>query len=203
MASGTEQKPAETPASSIAPPSGGSKIALILTGVNTVVTLAMVGILFVSFQKQKSGASVGDIAAHSEGGGHGEASGGGHGESGGGEHGGGGGASSHKKPGDFGRMVTLEQFTINLSTPGSAMPKFARVNVSLEVPNEDAEQEVTSKMPQVRNAIIDLFNSKRTSDLATAEGRDDLKKEIMNALNSFISTGKIRGVFFTNFALSG
>jgi flagellar protein FliL len=99
-------------------------------------------------------------------------------------------------------MVTLEQFTVNLSTPGSVNPKFVRVNISLEVPTEDAEAEVTTKLPQVRNAIIDLFNSKRPADLATAEGRDYLKEEIRNALNGFLVNGKVRGVYFTNFALS-
>ena len=98
--------------------------------------------------------------------------------------------------------MTLDQFTVNLSTPGSASPKYVRVNISLEVSSEDAELEVNSKMPQVRNAVIDLFNSKRPGDLATAEGRDYLKEEIRNALNAFMVTGKVKGVFFTNFALT-
>ena len=57
-------------------------------------------------------------------------------------------------------------------------------------------------MPQVRNVIIDLFNSKRPADLASADGRDYLKEEIRNSLNSFMVSGKIKGVFFTNFALT-
>jgi flagellar FliL protein len=188
---------------------GGSKLVLILTGVNVLATLAMVGILFMSFQKEKKAPSVEDIAAHSASAeghgeakkeeGHGEAAA--HGEGhGGGEHGD---KSAEKKKGpEFGKMVTLEQFTVNLATPGSVNPKFVRVNVSLEVPPGDAEGEVTSKMPQVRNVIIDLFNSKRPGDLATAEGRDYLKEEIRNAINGFMVTGKVKGVFFTNFALS-
>ena len=189
--------------SAMAPASGGggSKLVLILTGVNVVVTLGMIGILFMSFQKEKNAPKVGDIAAQAAGE-HGEAgkAEGGHGGAAG-EHGGGG-EKPAKKPGDFGKMVTLEQFTVNLSTPGSAAPKFVRVNVAIEMPNEDGESEVNSKMPQVRNAIIDLFNSKRPADLATADGRDYLKEEIKNALNGFLVTGKVKGVFFTNFALS-
>ena len=50
--------------------------------------------------------------------------------------------------------------------------------------------------------IIDLFNSKRPADLATAEGRDYLKDEIRNAINTFMVSGKVKGVFFTNFAMS-
>ena len=158
----------------------------------------MIAILFISFQKEKKTPSVEDIAAHdgSDGAaeGHGEKKeAGGHGK--GNEH-------EKKKTADYGKMVTLEQFTVNLSTPGSVNPKFVRVNVSLEVPTDDSEVEVTSKMPQVRNVIIDLFNSKRPADLATYEGRDYLKEEIRNAINGFMVSGKVRGVFFTNFALT-
>ena len=99
-------------------------------------------------------------------------------------------------------MITLEQFTVNLITPGSVNPKYVRVNISLEVPNEDIENEVTSKMPQVRNVIIDLFNSKRSADLSTSDGRDFLKEEIRNSLNNFLVSGKIKGVYFTNFSLT-
>jgi flagellar FliL protein len=188
---------------------GGSKLVLILTLVNVLATLGMVAILMISFGKEKKAASVEDIAAHSDkegehgaakegehGGGHGEAAGhgGGHGEKGKDE--------GKKKGADFGKMVTLDQFTVNLSTPGSSTAKFVRVNVSLEVPNEESEGEVTHKMPQVRNVIIDLFNSKRPADLATAEGRDYLKEEIRNAINGFLVNGKVKGVFFTSFNLS-
>ena len=100
-------------------------------------------------------------------------------------------------------MVTLEQFTVNLSTPGSTTPKYVRVNISLEVPTEQVEVEIGQRMPQVRNAIIDLFNSKRPGDVVSEEGRQYLKEEIRGALNGFMMSGKVKGVFFTNFALSG
>ena len=186
---------------------GGSKLVPLLIGVNTLVTIAMTVVLFLSFQKEKKKTSIEDIAvsAPAEAGGHGEA------KKEGDAHGGGHGAAaehgdakkdSDKKAAEFGKMVALESFTVNLSTPGSATPKFARVNVSIEVPNGDTETEVTSKMPQVRNVIIDLFNSKRPSDLSSAEGRDYLKEEIRNAINGFMITGKVKGVFFTNFSMS-
>lgn len=188
-----------------APSGGGSKLVMILTIVNIVATLGIGGVLFMSFQKEKSRPGVQDIAATDE---HGEKKEeGGHGEAAaGGEHGGGGHGEAGKPTGpakNAPRMVKLEQFTINLSTPGSATPKFVRASISVEVPNEDSEKEVSNKMPQVRNSIIDLFNAKRPADLATAEGRDYLKEEIINALNTFLITGKVKGVYFTSFALSG
>ena len=207
---------AEAKAESSAPASspsggGGNKLVTILTIVNLLVCVGMGALLFVSFNKEKNKPAVTDIDAESEapaaeehaaaGGEHG---GGGHGEKkadahGGGEHGGG---HGEKKAAGLGTMLQLEQFTVNLSSPGGAAQKFVRVNISIEVASEEVSSEVNSKMPQVRNAIIDLFNSKRSGDLATAEGREFLKEEIRSALNSFMSSGKIKGVYFTNFAVT-
>lgn len=172
---------------------GGNKLVLMLSAINVVAVFAMIIVLFISFQKDRKKPSVEDISTQgnekSEAGKEGKE--GKEGEK-----------VAKKKTADFGKMVTLDQFTVNLSTPGSATPKFVRVNISLEVPNEDSESEVNLKMPQVRNVIIDLFNSKRPSDLAHGEGREYLKEEIRNAINGFMVTGKVRGVYFTNFAQS-
>jgi flagellar FliL protein len=201
-----EKKPSATEG---AAPAGGGKLTMILIAVNTVVSLAVIGLLFVSLQKEKKTQRIEDIVADAEG--HGEAAAGGHGAppAGGGGHGappaggGGHGASAPKKVGNFGKMVTLDQFTVNLTTPGSTTPKYVRVNISLEVPGDEVEGEIKDRMPQVRNAIIDLFNSKRPSDVVSEEGRQYLKEEIRSALNGFMVSGKVKGVFFTNFALSG
>lgn len=193
------EKKEEAPAEAAPPPAvpaGNNKLVMILTIVNVVATLGMVGILFISFQRDKKPAHIEDISTAESG--HGEKKEeGGHGGGHGGE-----GESKSSKGASFGKMITLDQFTVNLSTPGTNTPKFVRVNISIEVPTDDTEREVTQKMPQVRNAIIDLFNSKRPADLATAEGRDYLKEEIRNALNGFMVSGKVKGVFFTNFAVS-
>lgn len=196
---------APTPASHPAPKS--NILVTILSVVNLLGTIGMFAVLYISFQKEKQRPSIEDIAAKTanpEGEGEkGEKGHGGeHGEKGKEEEGKAGEGAKKKNP-NYGKMITLDQFTVNLSTPGSVSPKFVRVNISLEVPNDDIEGEVVSKMPQVRNAIIDLFNSKRPADLATADGRDYLKEEIRNALNSFLVSGKIKGVYFTSFALAG
>jgi flagellar FliL protein len=177
---------------------GGNKLVLILTGVNLLVTVGMVGVLFVSFKRENAKPQAIDINAHAEAAAEKPKEGEAKGE---GESKAEGGAKEKAKTAEFGRMITLDQFTVNLTSPGASAPRFVRVNVSLEVPNEETEGEVNAKIPQVRNAIIDLFNSKHPSDLAAADGRDALKDEIKNALNGFLTRGQVKGVFFTNFVL--
>jgi flagellar protein FliL len=192
MASGEDKNEASQSGASAV---GGSKLFVILMILNMFATLGMVAILLVSFSKERKSSSLDEISANvtAEEGKSANVHDGGKSA----DRKGSDGKDGSGKKSDFGKMVGLEQFTVNLSTPGSVNPKFVRVNVSLEVMTEDLENEVNSKMPQVRNVIIDLFTSKRPADLA-----DYIKEEIKNALNNFIVNGKVRGVFFTNFAVS-
>ncbi len=107
-----------------------------------------------------------------------------------------------KRVASFAKMVALEQFTINLSNPGTTVPRFVRVNVALSVENDDVELEVVAKTPQIRNIIIDLFNSRRPVDLSNMEGRDFIKEEIKMSVNNILVIGKVLGIFFTNFSIS-
>ncbi len=193
----SEEKQESASVSGPSPGGGGGKLVPILTIVNLLATLGIIGMLAVSFQKQKHSEGLDDLSAHEEA--HGGAPDAGHGEPG--DHGPGGDAK--KASSNYGKMLALEQFTVNLATPGSVSAKFVRVNISLELPTGDIESEVTQKMPQVRNAVIDLFNSKTPKELSTADGREYLKEEIRNAINGFLVQGKIKGVFFTNFSLGG
>ncbi len=187
---------------------GSGKLGIILAALNLLLVLGIGAVVFIQFQKDKHKESVSDIqpeaekaepakeGEHGGGGGHGEAAKEGE-HGGGGEHGG-----AAKADKDAKNFVNLDQFTVNLSTSAGTPPRFARVVISVEVSSPEASAEIAQKMAPVRNAIIDLFNSKRPADLQTGEGRNFLKEEIRNALNSFLITGKVKGVFFSNFAVS-
>jgi len=194
-----EKKEAEAPAAT----SGGgapSKLPLILSVVNLLATMGILAVVAMSFSKESKKPQIEDIIA--EGGEPAaEEGGGGHGAPAGGHGGGHGGGEKAAKTGNQ-KMVTIEQFTVNLNSAGSVNPKFATVYITVEVLSDDTAAEMTQKMPQVRNTIIDLFNSKKPSDVATVEGREYLKQELKNAFNTFLTTGKVKSVFFTNFALS-
>jgi len=194
-------------------PAGGSggKLGAILAIVNLLLTLGIGAIVFIQFKKDKNVQQVSDIqskepAASAEKSEHGEAKKEGEGGEGKGEakkEGEGEGHEGGKSSKAAETMVSLEPFTVNLSTAVGAPPKFARVVIAVEFTSGETSAEFSQKMPQARNAILDLFNSKRPVDLQTGEGRNFLKDEIKNALNSFLLTGKIKGVYFSNFTVGG
>lgn len=199
-----KQEDSSPSSSEPAPAGGGSKLPILFGLVNLLVSLGLAGYIFITFKKEQEAAKISDI--HAEEGEHGgsapaEGGGGEHGAPKEGDHGAGGSASSMLNTKKFGKIQNLEQFTINLSTSGTVAPKYARVNISFEIQSDDTEAEITSKMAQVRNTIIDLFNSKRPGDLSAPEGRNYLREEIKNAINSFLVTGKVKAVYFTNFTI--
>ncbi len=199
-----DAKNSETPVAESAPSGGGGKLVPLIMVLNLLLTAGIGAVVFLQFQKDKHHESVSDIQAEAPaekaGEEHGkEAKGEEH--AAGGEHGEHGKEAAAAKTGD--QVLNLEQFTVNLSTSVGTPPRFARVIIAVEVPSSDTATELNSKMAQVRNAVIDLFNSKRPADLQTGEGRNFLKEEIRNALNSFLVTGKVKGVFFSNFQVSG
>lgn len=181
MAEAEGSAPAEV-SSSGSGPSG--LIVLILTGVNTLLTLGLIGMMYLDHQKSKE-VTLDDI-----------------------EHAGEKtdsvteGLEGTPTAQQYGKILELKQFQVNLSPVGSSVQKFARVQISLELPSEDTKTEVEQKMAQVRNTIIDLFNAQRPDDLLKPEGRNYVKEQIRKAINSFLVTGKVTQVFFTNFAVS-
>jgi flagellar FliL protein len=188
------------------PASGGSsKLVMIASMVNMVATLGIVGVLFLSYQKEKSKPTVEDIVSGQAKGGHGDAKGG-HGEAKGehgaakGEHGEKGAAEAVVS--DAGKIMPLDPFTVNLSTGIGTSPRYVRMNVSVELEQGVTEKEFEVKLPRVRDTIINLLNSKKAGEINAPEGREQLKDEIKRAVNTFMQTSKVKGVYFTNFAIS-
>jgi flagellar FliL protein len=190
---------------------GTSKIVVIASLVNLVATIGVIAVLFLSYQKEKSQPSVEDIVAgqaksdkgHGGGGSH-AASGGGGEHGGGGGHGGGhGGAGAASEPvTDAGKIVPLDPFTVNLSTGSGSAPRYVRMNVSMELEQGAPEKEFEVKLPRVRDTIISLLNSKKPQDMTAPEGREQLKEDIKRTVNSYMLESKVKGVYFTNFAVS-
>lgn len=205
------EKPAESapaPAASSGDSGGGgpSKLILIISLVNVLISLGVAGILFVQYKKDKAKELITDIDPHAKES-HKEegkdAHGGGHGAPAA-DHGGGGGhgapAKEEKKEGP--QNVALDLFTVNLYAPGGSQPKYVRANITLEVEKPEVEEEVKQKTARIRNVIIDLFNSKRASDLQTPAGREFVREEIRGAINQFLKEGTVTNVYFVSFSVT-
>jgi flagellar protein FliL len=179
--------------------SGGKPIVLYALVVLNMLVVAGVGaMLYMGKQKDAAHAQAIDKAAQGivkdaeHGGGHGEAAAGE-----GGEHGAAAGKHDEEAQEFIGQTVPLETFLVNLS--GNRGNKLLKVNMELEVDGSKVAGEIDKRKPQIRDIIIILLSSKTYPQLSSPEGREFLREEIRDTVNSFLTTGKIKRVLFTEF----
>jgi len=96
-----------------------------------------------------------------------------------------------------GTLIPMETFVVNLA--GSRGNKVAKINLELEVDGPKVQEEIEKRKPQVRDIIIILLSSKTFEQVSVKEGKDSLREEIANTVNSFLTKGKIKRVYFTEF----
>ncbi len=99
----------------------------------------------------------------------------------------------------IGPVMELDTFIVNLADPGGK--RFLRVTMDLEMSDAQLKEELESRMPQVRDAILMILPAKRFDDISTAAGKAALRDELMASLNGFLGTGQISNIYFKEFVI--
>lgn len=100
---------------------------------------------------------------------------------------------------DIGPMVNIEEFIVNIIS--SENNHYVKASLTLELTNESAKEEVTKRMPQVRDSVLLLVGNKTYEELQDLQGKKQLKAELMSKLNAILQSGSIRSIFFTDFVV--
>jgi flagellar basal body-associated protein FliL len=118
-------------------------------------------------------------------------------------------------PGE-GLMEAMSTKIINLAdTPGT---RYIRLTVVLEFrpdapviaatattdtadPNATLKAEIDARMPIMDDAVINLVATKTYDDLYTADGKEKLRQEIMDAINKRLPEFHVMSVYFTEFVV--
>ena len=99
----------------------------------------------------------------------------------------------------LGPIFSLETFIVNLADKGGN--RYLRVTMDLEMTNAALDDELTERLPQVRDAVLTILPNKRFENISTAEGKTSLRSELIEELNSFLSQGKITKIYFKEFVV--
>lgn len=106
-------------------------------------------------------------------------------------------AEKNKEEDFVGKMIPMETFLVNLS--GSRGRKLLKVNMELEIEGDKIQEEIEKRKPQIRDIIITILSSKTYEQVASHQGKEYLREEIRDTVNSFLTKGKIKRVLFTEF----
>ncbi len=93
----------------------------------------------------------------------------------------------------------LDTFIVNLADKGGN--RYLRVTLALELADEALQKKMDQRLPQVRDALLTILPSKSIEEIITAEGKDLLREEILERLNSFLGEGKVSNLYFTEFVI--
>lgn len=99
---------------------------------------------------------------------------------------------------DFiGKLIPLETFLVNVA--GSRGRKLLKINMELEVDGDEVQAEIEKLKPKIRDIIIITLSSKTYAAISTRDGKESMRDEIRDQVNLFLTRGKIKRVYFTEF----
>ena len=170
---------------------GGKKKKLIIIGAAVAVAIILGAVVFMMMGKGdkkeagKEGAETKTEAA---------AGGGGHGA-----------AAPAGKEGAAGaagaatNIFPLDPFIVNIYD-GQEL-RYLKVKIEMEMASPAVKAEVEARLAPIKDAILVLLSSKTMQDIQDVQGKNQLKEEIMAAVNKNIPPGKIAKIYFTDFVV--
>ncbi len=90
-------------------------------------------------------------------------------------------------------LYTMSPFNTNLD---GVPRRLIRLDLSLEMMDEEGYEEVIGIVPQARDSIMRILNAKSFDDVETVQGKLHLKNQIIGELNSALRKGVVKNVYF-------
>jgi flagellar basal body-associated protein FliL len=98
---------------------------------------------------------------------------------------------------NFGDTYTLSRMDLNLGNP--IENRYLRVAVSIEFRGgEEQLDELKQREPQIKDIIITTVTNKTRLELLSENGKEDLRRELMNRINE-VCDRPIQNIYFTEF----
>lgn len=108
-------------------------------------------------------------------------------------------AAAEAEANKLGPIMSLNPFVVNLADDGGS--RYLRMTVELELSDELLREEVSTRLPQIRNAMLMILPSRTMAQINSTEGKEALRKEIIAALNEILTKGEIKNIFYTEFVV--
>jgi flagellar protein FliL len=101
--------------------------------------------------------------------------------------------------GGMGPVFSLDSFIVNLSDQGGK--RYLRITMGLELEDPKSAEELTKRLPQIRDSILMALPSRKVEELQTTEGKNSLRAEIISKLNELFGKEIVKKIYFTEFVI--
>lgn len=101
--------------------------------------------------------------------------------------------------GGIGPIFPLDSFIVNLSDQGGK--RYLRITMGLELGDPKAVEELTKRLPQIRDSILMTLPSRKVDELQATEGKNALRTEIISKLNELLGKEMVKKIYFTEFVI--
>ena len=99
----------------------------------------------------------------------------------------------------IGPLVPINEFLINLLDKDNS--RYLKATMTLEVDNKEVAEEIHTRMPQIRDAILLLTSNKTFAELHDLQGKMQLRAELIGHLNTLLAKGQVKHLYITNFVI--
>lgn len=105
----------------------------------------------------------------------------------------------HGQAASPGVMFDLEPFIVNLADTPDV--RYLKLTLKLEADGEAVSAELSTRIPQIRDAVLVLLSSKDVNAVRTTQGKFQLRDEITQRINGLLKKPGVRSVYFTEFVV--
>lgn len=99
----------------------------------------------------------------------------------------------------MGPIFPLDSFIVNLSDQGGK--RYLRITMGLELVDPKSNDEMTKRLPQIRDSILMILPSRKVDELQAIEGKNALRTEIISSLNGLLGKEVVKKIYFTEFVI--
>ncbi len=99
----------------------------------------------------------------------------------------------------IGTLWPMEPYIVNLRDNNGE--RYLKVVMQLEMSNPELVSELNLLKPKLRDSTLDLLSAKSYQELQEFSGKQKLREDIMMRINSFLTSGKIVRIYFTDFVI--
>ena len=97
------------------------------------------------------------------------------------------------------KKTTLKSFTVNLADTGYR--RYLRTTITMEYASKEIDEEMEIVMHRIKHTVLNVLRSKKVTDLNSLQKTEELRLELLNAVNSELTQGEINGLYFEEFII--